>query len=316
MEHAAESQRGVAILIVLILVTLMSLLAVNMNGLFVSNFQRAEATKALQTQQWIINSEEKRLLKNMTRRNASPLSGLTWRRDLNLGETTWHIEGKLESAQRCFNLNRLASVTLQAEAAASEPYQRYQRLLMDLARLSPSGQSAADVAQALLQRFAALQTASLQDKPEAAKRKTYLYPENALPAVAQKLLTDGLTSPLCLLPSRQARVDINQLTREQAPLLAALFTPYLSDEKARALIAARPDDGWKTLKAAHEAWMKISDEPSVSLSLFEEMLSVQSHFWRSEITVSREAQTLTVSSDIYFAPEENLSLIWNHRYVY
>lgn len=315
MKHSPESQRGVAILIVLILVTLMSLLAVNMNGLFVSNFQRAEAVKALQTQQWIINSEEKRLLKKMAQGNTNTLPGPVWRREIALGGTTWRIEGKLESAQRCFNLNLLAKLPPEAGTAGSEQYQRYQTILAELLAQRSAGQEGA-VADALLQRFAALQIAQQEFKPGEARRKTSLYSEEELPTAVRDLLKDDSASPLCLLPSRQARMDINQLTQQQAPLLAALFTPYLSKEKARMLIAARPDDGWKTLKAVHEAWMKISYEPPVSLSLIEELLSVQSHFWRSRITVTSEEHTLTVSSEIYSAPAEHNSFIWNHRYVY
>ena len=305
---ASASQRGVAILIVLILVTLMSLLAVKMNGLFVSNYQRVEAIKALQTQQWIINSEEKRLLKKMAQRDWNMLSTQKWHRELNLAGTTWRIAGKLESAQRCFNLNTLAKLPFTAKSADSEQHQRYQTMLAEL--LSPAQDR--DIAEALLQRFSALQTAD----SEAARRKTLLYQENELPAAARASIRADRSSPLCLLPSRQARVDINQLSREQAPLLAALFTPYLSLEKAQALIAARPEGGWKSLKAAHEAWMKISYETSIPLSLFEELLSVQSHFWRSQITVTDEEHALTVSSEIYFSPEENSAFIWNHRYVY
>ncbi|MFH8132615.1 type II secretion system protein GspK [Pantoea osteomyelitidis] len=305
---ASPSQRGVAILIVLILVTLMSLLAVKMNGLFVSNFQRVEAIKALQTQQWLINSEEKRLLKKMAQPDRSMLSAQRWHRELNLAGTTWRIAGKLESAQRCFNLNTLAKLPFSVERADSEPHQRYLTMLAGL--LAPAQDR--DIAEALLQRFSALQTPA----SEVVRRKTLLYQENELPAAARAFIRDDRSSPLCLLPSRQARVDINQLTREQAPLLTALFTPYLSLEKAQALIAARPEGGWKTLKAVHQAWMKISYETSIPLSLFEELLSVRSHFWRSQITVTDEEHALTVSSEIYFSQEENSAFIWNHRYVY
>lgn len=314
MEHTSESQRGVALLIVLILVTLMSLLAVNMNGLFVSSYQRAEAINAFQTQQWIVNNEEKRLLKQMAQRKSEVFPGQHhWRRTLNLGGTSWQIEGELESAQRCFNLNTLARLPVSAAESGSEPYQRYQAMLAELLALHPARQNGVAIAQNLLQKYAALQeTRQPDDKP----RVSRLYLENALPAVVRQVMHEDRASPLCLLPSRQARVDINQLTREQAPLLAALFTPDLSVEQAGALIAARPDEGWKTLKDAHEAWMKISYEPSVTLSQFEELLSVRSHFWRSRMTVKSDDYSLSVNSDIYFSPEERLSFIWNHRYVY
>ena len=52
---------------------------------------------------------------------------------------------------------------------------------------------------------------------------------------------------VCALPNADLMVNINTLTPEQAPLLAALFLDSLSVEQAQSVLAARPREGWNRI---------------------------------------------------------------------
>ena len=54
---------------------------------------------------------------------------------------------------------------------------------------------------------------------------------------------------LCALPDTDGNINVNTLTREQAPLLAAVFTGVLNTDDAARLIDSRPEEGWASLEA-------------------------------------------------------------------
>lgn len=56
-----------------------------------------------------------------------------------------------------------------------------------------------------------------------------------------------LTPQLCAAPDAELRINPDAVSEAQLPLLRAMLMNALSDERLRALLAARPPQGWQTL---------------------------------------------------------------------
>ena len=77
---------------------------------------------------------------------------------------------------------------------------------------------------------------------------------------------------LCALPDTASKVDVNTLTEEQAPLLAALFIGSLSEDEAARLIASRPEEGWESMEAFRKSLRQIIRRPKTPSSRFRRFL--------------------------------------------
>ena len=69
------------------------------------------------------------------------------------------------------------------------------------------------------------------------------------PSVLSVIINDAdrvsrLMDMLCVTSDTRITININALSQQHAPLLAALFTGSLSVEEARNLITSRPEKGW------------------------------------------------------------------------
>lgn len=56
-----------------------------------------------------------------------------------------------------------------------------------------------------------------------------------------------LAPQLCAAPDAELRINPDAVSEAQLPLLRAMLMNALSDERLRALLAARPPQGWQTL---------------------------------------------------------------------
>lgn len=146
--------------------------------------------------------------------------------DLGYGQ----VELRFADGGNCFNLNALA----RPQASASTGDVAAQSRAADFARLL----AAAGIPQIEAARIAEATAARLQ--------QTGLLWADASEWVGVPGVTAThwkLAGPLlCALPNREvAALNINSLTAEQAPLLAAMG---LGPDEARRALAARPQEGW------------------------------------------------------------------------
>ncbi|MCU6209350.1 type II secretion system protein GspK, partial [Enterobacter cloacae] len=119
---------------------------------------------------------------------------------------------------------------------------------------------------------------------------------------------------LCALPDSASKVDVNTLTPEQAPLLAALFPGKLTADDAVRLIASRPETGWESMevfsKALEQAFPQLKDDlPQVA-----EVLSINSRYFRVNYTGNTDELTLRVVSQLQVNNEAGEIVTWQRRY--
>lgn len=119
---------------------------------------------------------------------------------------------------------------------------------------------------------------------------------------------------LCALPDSASKVDVNTLTPEQAPLLAALFPGKLTADDAVRLIESRPETGWESMdvfsKALEQAFPQLKEElPQVA-----GLLSINSRYFRVNYTGNTDELTLRVVSQLQVNNEAGEIVTWQRRY--
>ncbi|HHL2560683.1 TPA: type II secretion system minor pseudopilin GspK [Yersinia enterocolitica] len=275
-----KHQRGMALLVVLMITAMMTMTAVSMNDHWLRAFHRATSSQFYQQSKWLLLSMESLV----QHQQLSPLpadkihQGQPWARaaqQISLDGN--QVSFSLRDRQACFNLNGIgqggitgkkaktpakteAEVKTETETETEEPLAPYSQLVFQHLLLTQG----VNAAQAQEITFALADWLDKDDisrsgGSEAAQylqHRPILIPANrpmlnisefrVLPGVNQALF-QRLKPLICTLPNQNLRININTLSSAQAPLLAALFLGEMSVEEAQQLIERRPTNGWNNI---------------------------------------------------------------------
>lgn len=222
-----SSQRGMALLIVLITIaTLAALVAINQQ-IWLQSFQRHRTSQFLLQARWQLLGAESIILSRLRRGDETlPSPGQT--RTLQLDERT--VSWTLSDRSHCFNVNALITDSKKSPGAAQEETwpQRVFRYLLQLNGATP------DQIDLLLAAI---------NPP--APRYSRLYDITQLRPLLDRALWLRLAPLLCALPDNQLRINLNALSEAQSSLLSALLLGALSPAQAGALLHNRPPQGWQ-----------------------------------------------------------------------
>ncbi|WP_158262709.1 type II secretion system minor pseudopilin GspK [Photobacterium sanctipauli] len=256
-----KQQRGVALIVVLLLLALMTLLAVQMSERLHLSFYRAE--NQLQNQQafWFAQGMEelgKVAIKQGIDDSDTVNLSQAWatqgqRYPLDGGEAV----GNILDRQACFNINALSGLqpltdrtnkpylvkVLQAtlEEAGVESY--------DAEVVADSSWEYVDPDEAVHAPFGA------GDSTYEGFRPPYLPPRDWMVDISELRAVNGVSADIfnrvkylvCAIPTNTLAVNVNTLYEHQAALLVGLFTPRLSLSDAQRIINERPYDGWDSV---------------------------------------------------------------------
>ncbi|OOF29947.1 type II secretion system minor pseudopilin GspK [Salinivibrio proteolyticus] len=293
-------QRGTALLIVMLIMALMTAIAGSMASRLFTNYNRAENQLHFQQAYWygmaveglaaavlrdsLSGSETVNLSQSWAEKERSfPLEGGT-------------VSGHLRDAQACFNLNslQLRGATL----GSAVPYEV--TVLRALVGSGIDDEYQADVIAQSTRDFVDEnnqldQSLGAEDAHYESLRPPYVTADAVLADRSEWRAVKGvnaqvfmrLSAQVCAIPSAELKININTLTDKQAPLLAALFTPALSIEQAKQVIAQRPDAGWKNVDA-FMAVLNLSEFDDKAREQVIPHLTVTSEFFllQSDVTVA------------------------------
>ncbi|HDL7825945.1 TPA: type II secretion system minor pseudopilin GspK [Yersinia enterocolitica] len=277
-----NNQRGMALLVVLMITAMMTITAVNMNDHWLRAFNRATSTQFYQQSKWLLLSMESLV----QHQQLSPLPidkihlGQPWARTAQqISLDGNQVSFSLRDRQTCFNLNGIGQGGVTGKKTEPEPETEEKKKEKEKKKeteepLAPYSQLVFQhllLAQGLNAAEAQKITFALADwldkddisritaGSEATLYQTsrpVLIPANrpmlnisefrVLPGVSQTLFL-RLKPLICTLPNQNLRININTLTVAQAPLLAALFLGEMSVEEAQQLIDSRPANGWNNV---------------------------------------------------------------------
>ncbi|BFT80577.1 type II secretion system minor pseudopilin GspK [Enterobacter pseudoroggenkampii] len=330
---ALRKQKGVALLVVLILLVMMSALAAKISQQFCRNLQKTHYQVSQQQLRWAMQAQEK-VVKDRLQADASGESKALspdgdWHQPLETRGEDYTVVGQVEDAQDCFNVNNLLAVekVAQGQNAPAVPEKpRREQIVEQL--LTQSGLSQTNAEEVYLQLVDYLDGDTTTAK-EGAETDAWAgvvparQPANqmmrtiaeitllpAFPAAAYP----KVSKLLCALPDAASKVDVNTLKPEQAALLAALFPGKLNEDDAVRLIESRPETGWESMetfsKALEQAFPQLKDDlPQVA-----DYLSINSRYFRVNYTGNTDELTLRVVSQLQVNNEAGEIVTWQRRY--
>ena len=330
---ALRKQKGVALLVVLILLVMMSALAAKISQQFCRNLQKTHYQVSQQQLRWAMQAQEK-VVKDRLQADASGESKpLTldgdWHQPLETRGEDYTVVSQVEDAQDCFNVNNLLAVEKIAQeqnAPAVPEKPRREQIVEQL--LTQSGLSQTNAEEVYLQLVdyldgdtttakegaesdawagvvPARQPANQMMRTIAEIRLLPAFPAAAYPKVSKLL---------CALPDSASKVDVNTLKPEQAALLAALFPGKLNEDDAVRLIESRPETGWENWETFSKALEQTFPQLKDDLPQVAEQLSINSRYFRVNYTGNTDELTLRVVSQLQVNNEAGEIVTWQRRY--
>ncbi|EMQ1751594.1 type II secretion system minor pseudopilin GspK [Escherichia coli] len=257
-----NEQRGVALLIVLMLLALMAALAADMTLSFHSQLQRTRQVNHHLQRQYDIELAEKLALASLTQdvkdNDRQTTLQQYWAQPQQLqledGNT---VKWQLRDAQHCFNLNALAKISDDPLASPDFPAQVFSALLInagiDRGNTDEIVQSIADYIDVDdSPRFHGAEDSFYQSQTQprhSANQMLFLTGELRQIKGITENIYQRLIPYVCVLPTTELSINLNMLTENDIPLFRALFLNNITDADARVLLQKRPREGWLTTDA-------------------------------------------------------------------
>ncbi|GAC35303.1 type II secretion system minor pseudopilin GspK [Paraglaciecola polaris] len=259
-----RQQKGVALIIVLLIVALVSVLATEMGSRLQLQVKRASNIKDNNQAYWYAMGAEQYAQKSIKYLldNSDGVIHLDqqWSEPFVYPLDGGGIEAQLSDMQSCFNVNSLrsgeqGSNTEDTSSGSSERQMAFKRLMeningdistYDIDTFSDSLVDWLDADSNMLQQGA-------EDSEYESRQFPYLAANNLMAHKSELRLVNGvsiewldlLLKQVCVIPGNdQLKINVNTVDEKSAPVLAALTGLALSD--AQDVIANRPKEGFKT----------------------------------------------------------------------
>ncbi|EOI2494486.1 MULTISPECIES: type II secretion system minor pseudopilin GspK [Enterobacter] len=330
---ALRKQKGVALLVVLILLVMMSALAAKISQQFCRNLQKTHYQVSQQQLRWAMQAQEKvvkdRLQTDATGENKALNLDGDWHQPLETRGEDYTVVSQVEDEQDCFNVNNLlaAEKIPQGQNAPAVPEKPRNEQIVEqiLTESGISHTTAEEVYQQLVDYLdgdattakdgaesdawagvlPARQPANQMMRTIAEIKQLPAFPVAAYPKVSKLL---------CALPDSASKVDVNTLKPEQAALLAALFPGKLTEDDAVRLIDSRPETGWENMETFSKALEQTFPQLKDDLPQVAELLSISSRYFRVNYTGNTDELTLRVVSQLQVNNEAGEIVTWQRRY--
>ncbi len=322
-----RSQKGVALIVILLLLAVMVSVAASMADRLFTQFKRAQNQINYQQAYWYSLSVEalaKYGIEQSYQDNPDSINlSQPWANEFNsLPLDYGTVSGKLIDAQACFNINALAG--LGASAGASQvPFlvARFQNLLEEL---EVENYQAETISQSLWEYTDSNDSVN---SPSGAEDSYY---EGLSPAYlsANTLLADSselravkevsgdamekINSMICALPTSDLRLNVNTIPAEHAALLVAMFYPNLSASQAKEILDGRGPDGWASIDnfMSQAALSSLSDEVKKEVKKY---LSVDSKYFEMDAEVLVDNSRVRLRS-LLFSDDKKTATVVRRRF--
>ena len=259
-----RSERGAALITVLMIVAIVVVIAVNMTGRLQLQLQRQQNLQQQQQAFWYAMGAE-HFARVLLSRSLSGQETVNLKQDwaqsgASFVVTDGNIAGEITDLQACFNLNALQQAGQRGTSGRIEQTaaQRSFTRLLELAATDLSMPAEYMMARVhdWLDEDSLLSTAGSAEEDDYAALQFPYYTANSLMASVSELrqildITPAdlqmLLPYVCVVPENtQYQLNINTLTEETAILLAALV-PELTEADAIDMIAERPEEGFTSI---------------------------------------------------------------------
>jgi general secretion pathway protein K len=308
MRVPGKNQRGAALMMVLLIVAVMIVVAVGLiDGVRYSS-QRLLNQRLMDQGYWYALGGERIAvfaLQDIAGETVMSLNQNWARKDIVFPIDGGSIAGLIIDEQACFNINSLYRVdTVGGETPPPNAAEQVFTFLLENLEISPQR------AEFIIGRsrdwidgdFSPQGIYGAEDLMYTAKDYPYLPPNSLIDSVSELGLfaefednEQALLAPyLCALPEVATALNINTLSLDKAPLLAAAIGNLVSVEQVAAVLEQRPVEGWPDT-ASFISELDLSAEQPVPTLLIQ-ALGVNSHYFRGLADVFYEQRQLRLYS--------------------
>jgi general secretion pathway protein K len=301
MNHPKRKQQGVALIIVLLIVAIVSVLATEMGGRLQLQIKRASNIKENNQAYWNAMGAEqyaRKSIKQLIDENGKVIHlEQPWNQEFVYPIEGGGIQAQLVDMQSCFNLNALRETG--AGSLIPERIAAFKRLLGFVEPAIPSynidtlSGSLVD----WLDEDDNLSNLGAEDSEYESLQFPYVAANNYMVHKSELRLINGVEVPwlrellklVCVLPNDDLfSINVNTVSEENAAVVAAAARLSLSD--AKSLLASRGSDGYPTIAA-------FLSEPSVQA----QNLNADEKKWFEVTTAHFILHTKTKYNDATFA---------------
>lgn len=300
-----RTQRGVALLVVLLIMALMTTVAVSMSGRMFVNFNRAESQIRYQQAYWYAQSVES-LARYGIKESFDGEDTVTLSQPWAVRDQVYPLEGgtatgNVYDRQACFNLNGLQNIKPTENGTNPALVVSLQQLIESQDIDSFEAETAAAATWEYIDTNTNVQSPlGVEDSEYEARPVAHVVPNGLMADISEWRAVHGVTqeifekvSPfLCAVPSDRLLINVNTLTEDDAPVLSAIFHPNLSVDQAKTLISSRSAvDGWTDVASflAEPALSGISKEDKERLQSY---FDVRSRFFELDTEITLDSTTL------------------------
>ncbi|MFQ2821521.1 MULTISPECIES: GspK family T2SS minor pseudopilin variant ExeK [Aeromonas] len=293
---APGRQRGMALLVVLLILSVMVIIASNMSGRLQLELRRTANITTGKQAWWYALSAEALVSKVLTQdfKDNPEVVNLSqnWaRKNTVFPVDDGQLKGEVTDLQSCFNLNSLsvASKAGSGEELAQQPYpvQVFRELLKQLAmddyeaaQLTDAIRDWTDKDTVLVSSLGAEDAYYEGLKPPYLTANQWMLGKDELRAVrgVTARVYARLAPYVCTLPNDKLKININTLAPERPELLVALYLGKIGRDDAKRVLNERPQKGWKESKLMTDLLA-----PPDTVKGLKEALVVKSNFFEARM---------------------------------
>ncbi|WP_261817397.1 type II secretion system minor pseudopilin GspK [Vibrio gallicus] len=255
-----SQQQGVALLVVLLLLAVMTAIAATMSERLVLGIDRASSQVNNQQAYWYAIGVEglaKYGINESLKDDDTVNLSQAWALDeqvypLDNGEA----RGAIRDMQACFNVNALAGVEIDP-TSGSRPYllEVWRTLLEETGVESYQAEIIADSTWEYLDSDDSVETQTgVEDATYEGLSPAYMAANGLIADISEirsiyqmnAKAMRGLSHVACAIPTDDLRINVNTIRPWQSQILVALFESAISDDDAKKLLEDRPYDGWSS----------------------------------------------------------------------
>lgn len=318
-----SQQRGVALLVVLLILALMVTVAANIAERQGKVFLRTDRQLSRQQAKWYALGAEafvgKVILRDVLNSPERTTLQQGWaRRGRQFPVEGGEILGEVQDGLACLNLNAINQGIDNDSTTVTTPYpaQVFRGLLINLGIDPVRAATLTDALRDWVDEDSQPTTNGAEDDAYAALPSPYRTANQSMHDISELRTVMGVDAALyqrllpfvCVLPTEKLTININTLRDYQAPLLSALFLNTLSSDQSKALLQQRPPAGWQSVAT----FLAQDGFPEVSKSNVQRVLVVRSDWFFAQLRVRMDNNSDVYQTSLLHREGKTVSVVQRH----
>lgn len=324
MNRLAQKQRGVALIVVLLIVAMIAIIATNINGRSQIMVRRTINLAQYDQAYWYALSAEELAKKVLKQDLDDADEGKIHRQqywaqaDVVLPVEQGEIAGRISDMQACFNVNALSMQTKEVENGQPKlplPAQQFKGLLVALGMDEFAAERLAHTVKDYIDEDSVASPFGAEDADYEARTVPYRAANTLMSHRSELRAVIGVSQEVylklapyvCAIPGYDRQVlNVNTIELEHAALLAGMFDNKISVGEAESIINQRPSDGYDSIEDfwANSSITSLRGEENLASSF-----SLKSQYFLLQAGAKVDSATFRMESVLQVAGNNQLAVL-------